>query len=47
MVRRVPPEVWKGVVLAVTVAIIAAPPLFLGFVPNALAAGQPAASGGG
>jgi hypothetical protein len=44
MVRRVPPEVWKGVVLAVTLAILAA---LLGLVLNALAAGQPATCGGG
>jgi len=32
---------------AVTLAILAAPPLVLGFVLNVLAAGQPATCGGG
>jgi hypothetical protein len=47
MGRRVPKIVFHCVLVAVTLAILAAPPLFLGLVLNGLAAGQPATCGGG
>jgi hypothetical protein len=47
MGRGVPPNVFKYVVLAVVVAMIAAPPLFIALGLVALAADQPGGCGGG